>query len=700
MPNVSARPTLIRAALLAAALTALAVAPMAHAPEPPATWSEVERLVKEQKFEEASRRVDALLQSAKERKDSADWTRALIRSVQLRTGLHGYETAVRFLKDEPWPPDLLSRAALELFYAQSLVTYAQVYSWEISQRERVESTGAVDLKAWTREQIYGESARAYFALWKDREALGRKNVKALSEFMAPNDYPDDIRSTMRDAVAYFFTALLANSSGWSPAESNAVFTLDLPGLLRADAASTAAVKPDDPAVHPVTRLTAVLADLEGWHAAQGNRQAAFEARLERLRRLHAAFTQAEDQAAVERDLEARLPAMRDLPWFSMGQAQLAEFLEGARDQGDLVRAREVAEQGRVAYPGAVGGQRCRVIVERIEAPDYQLRAMRADGPDRRSILVTHKNVASLTFRAYLVDLPARVAAARDLNQILPNRDETEAILSGTPAARWTVQLPATPDFRHHQTFVVPKVSAKGFYLVAASGGQTPGEERFPVFTTAFLLSDLVLMIPQEADRAPGGAGVLELRTLSGGSGQPVGGADVMLLRGNWNPLRVERIADAHTDAGGYAALRLPDEKQWSSRFLFARRGPDLAYDTNVPYLAQPATPETTASLVFTDRSIYRPTQTILWKILAYRGNRTLGRFEAYPQSAVTVTLVDQNNQAIDSRSVTTNDYGSAAGEFVIPTGRALGSWRVETSLSGSAGVRVEEYKRPTFEVTL
>ena len=42
---------------------------------------------------------------------------ALIREVQLRTGLHGYETAVRFLKEEPWPKGLLSRAALELFYA-------------------------------------------------------------------------------------------------------------------------------------------------------------------------------------------------------------------------------------------------------------------------------------------------------------------------------------------------------------------------------------------------------------------------------------------------------------------------------------------------------------------------------------------------------------------------------------------------------
>ena len=155
----------------------------------PPTWKEVDRLVSEQKFEEASRAIDALLQSAKARKDSAEWTKALIRSVQVRTGLHGYETAVRFLKDEPWPPDLLSRAALELFYAQSLVNYTRMYSWEVSQRERVEAKGTVDLKAWTREQIYDEAVRAYVALWKEREALGRENVKALAEFMEPNDYP-------------------------------------------------------------------------------------------------------------------------------------------------------------------------------------------------------------------------------------------------------------------------------------------------------------------------------------------------------------------------------------------------------------------------------------------------------------------------------------------------------------------------------
>jgi hypothetical protein len=675
-------------------------APAAARPAP-ISWKEVDRLVSEQKFEEASRAVDALLQSAKARKDSADWTKALIRSVQLRTGLHGYETAVRFLKDEPWPTDLLSRAALELFYAQSLVHYAQMYSWEISRRERVESTGEVDLKAWTHEQIYDEAARAYAALWKEREALGRESMKALAEFVEPNDYPPDIRPTLRDALAYFFTALLADTAGWSPAQSNGVFALDVGGLLRADAKTAAAVRLDDPAVHPVERFVAVLADLEGWHAGRQEHEAAFEARLERLRRLHGAFSEDSDRRVILADLEARLPKMADRPWFAMGQAQLAEFFEAEGDRPDaLVRARAAAATGRRAYPDSVGGRRCLAIVARIEAPGYELQAMASDGAGRRSILVTHRNVERIELRAYALDLPRRLETIRDMNRLLPQREEMERILANQkPAAEWSVALPATPDYRHHRTYVVPPVKTKGLYLVAASGGF--GREGFPVTAASFLVTDLVFLVSRRpAARAEGGT--FDVRVLSGESGRPVAGAAVELLVGEWNPERIERMASGATDTEGRIELSYRGDPHRGRRFLYARKGSDLALDLETPYWSPAARAgETTASLVFTDRSIYRPLQKILWKTLAYRGNAGEGRLAAYPRAAVTVTLYDQNNQSVEARSVTTNAFGTAAGEFTIPSGRALGAWRVSTSLGGAdASVRVEEYKRPTFEVTL
>ena len=141
--------------------------------------------------------------------------------------------------------------------------------------------------------------------------------------------------------------------------------------------------------------------------------------------------------------------------------------------------------------------------------------MKSDGPDRRSILVRHKNVAKLTLRAYAVDLASRVASERDLRDILPQGPELERLLTGRPAAEWSAALPATPDYLEHQTFVVPPMRTKGYYVVAASGDPDFSAGRgFPVVAAGFLLSDLVLV---ETSGAPGADGrqKIEVLALSG-----------------------------------------------------------------------------------------------------------------------------------------------------------------------------------------
>ncbi len=676
-----------------------------------ADWKEIDRLISEQKFEEAVKLVGRRREAARKAGDEADWTRGLIREAQLRTVLHGYETAVRFFKEEPWPKGLLSRAALELYYAQSLVNYFHAYSWEIQKRERVESSGAVDLKAWTTTQIYAEAVRAYRRLWPEREALGREDVKALSEFLELNSYPRGVRGTLRDALSYLFAAHLADTSGWSPAQSNEVFRLDLHGLLRSGetrSAKSPALQSrsgvgvlDDDSAHPLVRLAAVLEDLEAWHQGRGEREGAFEARLERLRRLFASYSEEEDRRRIEKDLEERLSSVADVPWFAMGKAQLAEFVERPDLSGDLVRARAIAEEGRRAHPDSIGGRRCLAIVKRIEAPDYQLRTMQSDGPGRRSILVSHKNVRSLRFRAFALDLAQRVQTARTQYSILANGEELRNLIDGlTPRAEWSVALPATPDYRSHATYVTPPLKEPGLYVVAASGAVNFGGSGFPLVAANFLVSDLVL-VTHAITASAGGSSAFEVQILSGETGKPVAGVETVAFRSFWNPERIERVASKTTDAKGLALFESPEARFGGGVFLFARLGRDLALDMSVfyPYGAAQL-PRTVSSLLFTDRSIYRPLQKISWKVLGYQGDPRAGRFEVFPASPVTVTLFDQNNQKIEARTVTTNDFGSAAGEFMIPAGRALGSWRLESSLGGSrASFRVEEYKRPTFEVT-
>ncbi|HEY2797066.1 MAG TPA: hypothetical protein VGK26_04195, partial [Thermoanaerobaculia bacterium] len=387
-----------------------------------ADWKEIDRLVEQQKLAEASAKADAILQRAIQSKNEDEWTRALVRCVQLRSGLHGYETAVRFLREQPWPEGLLSRVTLELYYAHALSDYARAYSWEIGQRERVESPlggpidlkAPVDLKTLSREQILAEARRAYLAVWAKRQALSALPVDRLTEYVRPNNYPKDVRGTLRDAVSYFFVELLADSSLWSPEQSNGVYRLSVGRLLDTDGRDADA-RLKDPQAHPAEQIAEILGDLETWHAAAGEREAELEARLERLRRLHAILTDSGDRGAIRKDLESHLPRYRAVAWWAMGMAELAQFREAEEMPDNRIRAREAALEGRRAYPQSAGGRRCADVVSAIERPDYQLAAMSSDSPNRRSIELTHTNVPAIFFRAYALDLERRIETAADYN---------------------------------------------------------------------------------------------------------------------------------------------------------------------------------------------------------------------------------------------------------------------------------------------
>jgi len=160
----------------------------------------LDQLISEEKFEEAAKEGARLREEAKRTGDDAGWAWALIKEVQLRLALHGYETSVRFLKEEPWPESPVQRDMLDLFFAQSLVTYHEAYSWEINRRERVEAKGPVDLKAWTKEQIFEEAWSALLRVWEDRGRLQDFKTKDFPDYWSAGDYPAGIRSTLRDSL--------------------------------------------------------------------------------------------------------------------------------------------------------------------------------------------------------------------------------------------------------------------------------------------------------------------------------------------------------------------------------------------------------------------------------------------------------------------------------------------------------------------
>lgn len=106
--------------------------------------------------------------------------------------------------------------------------------------------------------------------------------------------------------------------------------------------------------------------------------------------------------------------------------------------------------------------------------------------------------------------------------------------------------------------------------------------------------------------------------------------------------------------------------------------------------------------VFLDREIYRPGQTVHFKVIATRPDFEKRRDVLITDNELKVTLYDANYQKISSRKFKTNDFGSYSGTFDIPKDRLNGQFSLSINGSGYHDDRkyfsVEEYKRPKFEI--
>ncbi|OCK51389.1 hypothetical protein BA768_16470 [Chryseobacterium sp. CBo1] len=103
--------------------------------------------------------------------------------------------------------------------------------------------------------------------------------------------------------------------------------------------------------------------------------------------------------------------------------------------------------------------------------------------------------------------------------------------------------------------------------------------------------------------------------------------------------------------------------------------------------------------IFTDRAIYRPEQTVYFKVINTRIEKEIEAVMSGLKQ--NITLKDANNQEVSVQSFTTNEFGSYHGSFILPKGKLNGNFTLSTdgNSNGYKYFQVEEYKRPKFEVT-
>lgn len=193
-----------------------------------------------------------------------------------------------------------------------------------------------------------------------------------------------------------------------------------------------------------------------------------------------------------------------------------------------------------------------------------------------------------------------------------------------------------------------------------------------------------------------GNGQVELTTLDARSGHPIGGATVSIYGSSYRSQSTEPLKKVTTDAKGKAVV------SWTKKMsrYTVRKDDDRAMNirrvSGATYVASTSTWERRLTLL-TDRSIYRPGQTIYVKGVAYEQLEQEVRVRT--EANYELVLLDVNGKELSARNVRTNEYGSFAAEFVLPDACLNGNFRLQTRKHEAVKyIRVEEYKRPTFTI--
>lgn len=359
--------------------------------------------------------------------------------------------------------------------------------------------------------------------------------------------------------------------------------------------------------------------------------------------------------------------------------QMAEF---ARSKSDLVEALRLVREGIRRYPHYDRINALKNIEREILNPRLSCNFNSIAYPgDSLALKVTYCNLPSAVLQLYRVNLPA-------------SSEKLSAVGSkGLPSAylkRLTSQemnFYPTPDYHDKDTVFNMIVPEEGIYLVELSSRQKSVSPSYSILYVS-RLKIISLGLPDDKN---------ELVVVDAQSGYPVSNAEVILYKKVDN--RYNKVKTVTTDGEGTVVI----EKQNAGIYLQACKGADRgmplqwinAYFRKGNENSQPFD----RINLFTDRSIYRPGQTVYLSGIAYRqdGDST----KVLADKAYTIELLDVNYKKIAEQSVRTNSFGSFAGKFVLPSPCLTGRYTLRTEgVWSNTDIQVEEYKRPTFDVTL
>jgi uncharacterized protein YfaS (alpha-2-macroglobulin family) len=354
------------------------------------------------------------------------------------------------------------------------------------------------------------------------------------------------------------------------------------------------------------------------------------------------------------------------------------------------KAKAMCEEAIAKFPKSQGTKNCQNLIKRIEEPQIDLSLNSVQLPNEAiPAVLEYKNTTAPYYRIVKV-------SEKELERLngMNKEDKLKELNKTKAVVEQELTLAAETDYRNHSTLIALPALERGIYYLTATTKQGIKSED-KTLMLSFQVSWLGYITDQNYNK-------MTVVTMDRKTGKTVEGVTVEFCRREWDYKAREYktiiLSTVKSDKDGKAVLNGKEEGT-TSFYVNLRKGDDaLLSDIHFSIGTPPNRDDRVYHMttLFTDRAIYRPGQTVYFQgiVVRYQG-KDQALVNGYSEK---VTFKDANWQEIGSAQFTTDEYGSFSGSFVIPTDRLNGVFHL-ISGHGSKTIRVEEYKRPTFEVT-
>lgn len=631
-------------------------------------WKKVEEYSNKELPESALKEVEAILEQVKKENNSPQIIKAMISRMRFKTDINPDEALPLLKEFEAFgdkSTDLAEKAVVHTMTAKLYNDYYNNNRWRINQRTDIEGKVPDDIKEWTKNIFKNKIIGQLNSAVADLDFLKKTSSLKYADILEQGKDSRTMQPTLFDFLMYQRIDLLKNFDNED--DSLKIQISDSYNQI----IDFNSKQKNTPAV--------VYAELQKLEFENPNQDEKYLKELDDLEKKYA------DNEAVIEVLAVK-----------------AQYFQNKSDEEEVKnnykkQAFEICQEGIKRFPAYKRIGLLRNIQNSILQKNIQISNNSSVKPNSElKINIQSTNIEQLQLSVFKVNTTALEYMAYKINGNNNKKLSPKVTLLETKV----LKIKKNDDFSAVDTVIRIKSADYGIYeYVVEEKGNTKAEKQA---VGGFTVTDLSFILRENSKSLKSSKvndKINEIYVLDRITGKPYKDVSIHSYNQKWNNKGYNFDFISKTTAQADGNYVLPNDES-NNKYVVFERGNDK-YFTSQTYSYwygnyEQNEPQTQVSL-FTDRSMYRPGQTVYFKGIAYVANKT--KQEVVKDQWFDVTLYNVNGEVVGTKKTVTNDFGSFTDNFVLPDKGLNGAYRLEAG-GNSINIWVEEYKRPTFEVKM